>query len=64
MVPTEITIKASALSPAMHDALTDGSRFNFKLGPPDRVFTARAEITAEPGLIRIFDIRDERPAII
>jgi hypothetical protein len=62
--PTEITIKASALSAEMHEALTNGQRFNFKLGPPPRLFTARAEQASEPGLIRIFDIRGVRPARI
>lgn len=63
-VPTEITLKASALTPEMHEALTTGARFNFKLGPPSRLFTARAEQAAEPGLIRIFDIQDARPLVL
>lgn len=65
MVPTEITIKASALSPDIHEGLTEGRRFNFRLaegqhGAAGRFFTARAEQAPEPGFIRIFDIRDER----
>ena len=57
-------LQANAVPPDIHDALTERRRFNFKLGPPARVFTARAEQSAEPGVIRIFDIRDERPLII
>lgn len=63
-MPTEITLQASAVPPDIHDALTDGRRFNFKLGPPAMVFSARAEQGSEPGMIRIFDIQDARPLVI
>jgi hypothetical protein len=60
-LPTEITLKASSLSPDLHEGLTEGRRFNFKLAEGQstpRFFTARAEQAEEPGLIRIFDLRE------
>jgi hypothetical protein len=58
----EVKIKASALPPDLHDALTDRKRFNFKFAHsprgPYQLFTARVEQTDEPGILRVFDIRD------
>lgn len=59
-VPTEITVIASSLRPATHEAMTESKRFNFRLASErgeTRLFTARAEQAQTPGLIRIFDIR-------
>lgn len=56
---TEATIKASALGPEIHEAMTEGKRFNFKLveGGREMLLTARASQADQPGLIRIHDFR-------
>jgi hypothetical protein len=58
--PSEITVIASSLRTATHEAMTESKRFNFRLASErgeTRLFTARAEQAETPGLIRIFDIR-------